>query len=80
MQWAQRTLRHPSASGYWPHAVFAAAAANLDQMDDARQALAAAREEKPDLCIAFLEHNLPTKFKGGLDPYLNALRKAGLPE
>lgn len=80
LEWAQRTLRNPSASGYWPHAVFAAAAANVGQLDEARQALAAACKEKPTLSIAFLEHNLPTKFKGGLDPYLNALRKAGLSE
>lgn len=75
---AQRVLRNPSASGYWPHAVFAAAAANLDQMDDARRALAAARKERPNLSLAFLGHNMPTKFEGGLDPYLDALRKAGL--
>lgn len=80
LDWAQRTMQNPHAAGYWPHAIFAAAAANLDRMDEARQALAAACKEKPDLSIAFLEHNMPTKFSGGLDPYLNALRKAGLSE
>jgi len=80
IDWAQRTLQNPSASGYWPHAVFAAAAANVDRMDDARRELGLACKEKPDLSITFLQHNLPTKFKGGLDPYLNALRNAGLPE
>jgi len=35
---------------------------------------------KPDLSLAFLETTLPTKQPGGLGPYLDGLRKAGLEE
>ncbi len=80
LEWAQRTLRNPKSTGYWPHAIFAAAAGNLEQIDKARQALATACKENPSLSIAFLRKNMPTKFEGGLDPYLNGLRKAGLSE
>lgn len=80
LEWAQRTLRIPQSTGYWPHAVFAAAAANVGHMDEARRALEDARKENPSLSITFLKQNMPTKFDGGLDPYLNGLRKAGLSE
>jgi hypothetical protein len=36
--------------------------------------------EVPHLSIAFIKKTLPTKFEGGLKPYLDGLRKAGLPE
>jgi len=58
----------------------AAALANLDRLEEARTALANAVREKPDLSIAYLKTNLPTKHTHGLDPYLKGMRKAGLPE
>ncbi len=39
-----------------------------------------ALEAKPDLSLAYLAKTLPTKEPDGLDPYLDGLRKAGLPE
>jgi adenylate cyclase len=80
IHWAQRTIELPRAAGYWPHAVFAAAYANLDQLEDARSAVTQALKEKPDLTCSYLKKTLPTKHEGGLEPYLSALRKAGLPE
>ena len=80
LTWAQRTLQIPTATGYWAHAVMAAALANLDRLEEARTALANAVREKPDLSIAYLKTNLPTKHTHGLDPYLKGMRKAGLPE
>jgi adenylate cyclase len=65
-------------TGYWAHAVKASALANLGRIDEAKRALALAIEAKPDLSIGFLENNMPTKNAGGLDPYLNGLRKSGL--
>jgi len=53
--------------------------ANLGQMEEARSYLAEALKAKPDLSVPFLEKTLPTKHEGGLDPYLEGLRKAGLP-
>ena len=78
LEWANRTLQIPTATGYWSPAVKAAALANLGRVDEAKQALALAIEAKPDLSIGFLEHNMLTKHAGGLDPYLDGLRKSGL--
>ena len=78
--WARKTIQNPRSKGYWPHAGLAAALAHLDQMEEARAAVAEALEAKPDLSIAYLIETLPTKEPGGLDPYLDGLRKAGLPE
>jgi len=78
LEWANRTLQIPNATGYWSHAVKASALANLGRIDEAKQSLALALAAKPDLSIGFLEINLPTKHAGGLDPYLDGLRKCGL--
>ncbi len=80
LQLARQTLQIPRASGYWPHAVLAAALAHLGQMDEARAAVTEALEAKPDLSLTYLEKTRPTKEPDGLDPYLDGLRKAGLPE
>ena len=78
LEWANNTLQIPNVVGYWPHAVKAAALANLDRIAESKQSLALALQAKPDLSIGFLENNMPTKHAGGLDPYLNGLRKCGL--
>jgi adenylate cyclase len=78
LEWADHTLQIPKATGYWSHAVKASALANLGRVDEAKQSLALALEAKPDLSIGYLEINLPTKHAGGLDPYLDGLRKCGL--
>jgi hypothetical protein len=49
-------------------------------MDEARAAAAAALEAKPDLTLAYLTEALPTRQPGGLDPYLDGLRAAGVPD
>lgn len=78
LDWADRTIQTPSSTGYWAHAVKAAALSNLERHDEARLSLANAVREKPDLSLRYLENTLPTKYKGGLDLYLNALRACGL--
>jgi len=78
LEWANHTLQIPNAAGYWPHAVKASALANLGQVDQAKQSLKMALQVKPDLSIGFLQKNLPTKSIGGLDPYLDGLKKCGL--
>ena len=78
--WAERTVRLPRMNSYYPHAVLGAALANLDRVDEARAAIEKAIEWKPDLTVSFVEKNMPTKQPGGLAPYLDGLRKAGLPE
>ena len=65
--------------GYPPHAFLASALADLEQMQEARAALDEALREKPDLTLGYVEATFPTKQPGGLAPYLDGLRKAGLP-
>ena len=79
VHWARKTIQNPRSTGYWPQAVLAAALAHLGQMDEARAAVTEALEAKPDLSLAYLAKTLPTKQPGGLDPWLEGLRKAGLP-
>ncbi len=80
VEWARKAMQVPRAAGYWPHAVLAAALTNLGRIEEARAAVAVALERKPDLSLAYLEKTLPTTEPGGLAPYLDGLRKAGLPE
>jgi len=80
LKWARKTIQNPRAKGYWPQAALAANLAHLGQMDEARAAVAAALEAKPDLSLSYLATTLPTREPGGLDPYLEGLRRAGLPE
>ncbi len=38
------------------------------------------RRPKPGLSLVYVEGTLPTKRPDGLEPYLEGLREAGLPE
>lgn len=78
LDWAQRTLQIPSETGYWAHAVKAAALAQLGRVEEGRQSLASALAAKPDLSIAYLHTNLPTREPDGLKPYLDGLQACGL--
>jgi len=80
LAWAQKTMQVPRAKGYWPHAVNAAALVQAGRVEEARKELQSALRELPTLSVGYLTKNLPTKHPGGLDPYLDALRAAGLPE
>ncbi len=79
LRWARKTIQNPRAKGYWPHSVHAAVLAHLGRLDEAREAVGAALEAMPDLTLSYLAKTLPTKEPGGLDPYLDGLRTAGLP-
>jgi adenylate cyclase len=79
-EWARQSIREPRAVGYWPYAVLASALGNLGQIEKARLAVDEALRQKPDLSLSYLEKTLPTKQPGELRPYLDGLRKAGLPE
>jgi len=77
---ARQSMREPRAAGYWPYAVLASALGNLGQIEEARTVIDGALRQKPDLSLSYLEKTLPTKQPGDLQPYLDGLRKAGLPE
>ena len=81
-EWGQKAVHEPRAAkgGYWSFAVLASALGNLGQTAEAQEALEEALRRKPDLSLSYLSDTLPTKDPGGLDPYLDGLRKAGLPE
>jgi adenylate cyclase len=81
LAWSQKTMQLPrAAKGYWRHAVNAAALVQAGRVEEARKELKSALRELPTLSVGYLTKNLPTKHPGGLDPYLDALRAAGLPE
>ena len=82
VDWARRAIHEPRAagSGYWSYAVLASALGNLGQIAEAREAIDEALRRKPDLSLAYVETTLPTKQPGGLDTFLDGLRKAGLPD
>jgi len=81
-KWARRVLIEPRAAegGYWPYAVLASALGNLEQLNEAHDAVGEALQRKSDLSLTYLKTTLPTKQPDGLDTYLDGLRKAGLPE
>jgi adenylate cyclase len=80
LEWAEKTLRNPRARGYWPHAVFAAVLAQAGRIEEARGSIKNAISELPNFSVSYLVSTLPTKHPGGLDPYIENLRKAGIPE
>ncbi len=77
---ARGSIREPRAAGYWPYAVLASALGNLGQVEEGRTVVDEALQQKPDLSLSYLEKTLPTKQPCGLQPYLDGLRKAGLPK
>jgi adenylate cyclase len=81
-EWARRAIQEPRSAGggYWTYAVLASALGNLGETDEARKAVDEAVARKPDLSIAYLKTTLPTKYPGGIESYLDGLRKAGLSE
>ncbi len=80
LEMAQRTLQMPRAHSYWPHAVYAAALVQAGRIEEARSEVQAALRELPDLTLTYLRNTYLTREPGGLNPYLDALRTAGLPE
>lgn len=80
LMWGQKALRNPNATGYWPHAMMAAPLAHLGRIEDAKRALEDALRAVPTLTISQLKETYPTTEPGGLEPYLQGLRLAGLPE
>jgi adenylate cyclase len=80
--WARKAVHEPRAAGggYWSYAVLASALGNLGQTAEARAAVDEALQRKTDLSLTYLETTLPTKQPGGLETYLDGLRKAGLPD
>jgi adenylate cyclase len=80
VEWARKALLHPAAvgGGYFTHAVLASALSHLDRLEEAQSEIAAARAQKPDLTLSYIEKTLPTKPPGDLRTYLDGMRRIGL--
>lgn len=81
-EWAQSAIHLPQAAkgGYFPFAALASSLGNLGRIDEAHGAIQRARKQKPDLSLSYVIKTVPAKFPGGMDMYLEGLRKAGLTE
>ena len=80
LEWAEKTLRHPNSAGYWPHAMMAASLAHLGRLDEARRQAQMMLQNVPRLTIGELAGLYKPTDPKALDPYLDGLRLAGIPE
>jgi adenylate cyclase len=76
---AEKSLRE-NASVPGVYRVRAAALSQLGRMDEARTALADFLRLVPDATVATTKAQLPLKRPGDLDRYIEALKRAGLPD
>lgn len=76
---ARKASRHQSC-GIWPLANLAFMFASLDRMEEAKAAIADALKKRPDLTVATIDRFLPGYNSEGKSDYLDALRKAGVPD
>jgi adenylate cyclase len=77
LEWARRAVAQPN-SGVWGNATLAIALAHLDRRDEAREALDALIEEKPDMALSFIEETLPFRRESDRHIFEDGLRRAGL--
>ncbi len=76
---AEKSLRE-NASVPGVYRVRAAALSQLGRMDEARAALADFLRLVPDATVATTKAQVPLKRPGDLDRYIEALKRAGLPD
>ncbi len=78
-KWARKTV---NARPDLPQVqmVIAFALVGQDRLEDARLAVEAARRARPDLSLAVVRHLLGHTPPEYLEPRIDALRKAGMPE
>ena len=77
--WARKSVNARS-DRHWPQLLLAQALVGQDRLDEARLALAAARHLKPDLSATAIKPLMPHYHPAYLERFIDALRKAGLPE
>ena len=78
--WSHKTLQHPRAVGYWPHAIHGATLAQLGKLEEAKEEIRKALTTNPELTVSLIAKTYKTKDPDGLSPYLDGLRMAGFPE
>ena len=79
VEWARKAA-NMRADQFWPHLSVADALVGQDRLDEARAAIKAARRLKPDLSLSVIRRLLPHFHTDYLERWIEALRKAGLPE
>jgi len=77
LEWARRAVAQPN-SGVWGNATQAIALAHLDRCEEAREALDALMEEKPDMALSFISETLPFRRESDRHIFEDGLRRAGL--
>ena len=73
----REALREPNA-GLWAHVSEAVALAQLDRLDEARQAVNRIKSIKPDFDLSFVEDTTVLVRAVGVERYIEGLRKAGV--
>ena len=79
VEWHRKAARHPN-SGFWANLSLAVAFVEQEESGKVRAAMDAALELQPDLSVTAVAAMLGSLHPDWKDRYLDALRKAGLPE
>jgi adenylate cyclase len=79
VEWSRKAI-NSRANQYWPHINLADALAGQDRLDEAWVAIEAARRVKPDLSLSVIRCLMPHFHPEYFERWIDALRKAGLPE
>ena len=78
-EWARKAA-NTRPDKFWAQLNLAVALAGQDRLDEARVAIEAARRVKPDLSLSVAKSLVPHFYPEYLERFIDALRKAGLPE
>ncbi len=78
--WCKKSLQDLPNAPPGVHRPMAASYAMLDRMDEARNAIEALRSRIPNVSIATTRQQMPFRREADTAHFLDALRKAGLPE
>ena len=76
---AEDALRRPETQ-MWGNAILASSLAALGRIEDAKIAGVELLRRRPDLTISKVRESTFLASSGFLEPYIDGLRKAGLPE
>ncbi len=79
MEWARKAA-NTRADHFWPHIHLAAALVGQDRLHEAQAAIEATRRVRPDLSLSVIRRLTPHFHPEYLERWIDALRKAGLPE
>jgi adenylate cyclase len=77
LEWARRAVAQPN-SGVWGLATLAIALAHMDRCEEAREALDALIEVKPNMEVSFIAETLPFRRETDRLIFEDGLRRAGL--